>query len=271
MRRLVSAPGAPALAWRPATLAGIGAAPALGGLCWAVVAWEARRARGGPRPYEHAHAGNARFGPVDQPPVRIAWIGDSLAAGLGCDAVDDTPAHLVARMLERAVDVTVLAVPGARASHVLAEQLPRLDDDVDLIVVCVGANDVASSTNRQRYAVELDEILAATAPTPTVVLSLPDLSMPDRMAEPLRTLAGLRARWFESARARVAAVHAHVHSVDIASRPDRTSRRAARSLLCADRFHPNAEGYRVWAERIVDVCDRLLAGSPAIRDLVGAE
>ena len=258
MRPFAIAPGASPSAWRPAAVTGLGAAPALGGLCWAVVAWEARRARSGPRPYEHAHPGDARIGPVGQPPVRIAWLGDSLAAGLGADVVDDTPAHLVARMLERAVEVTVLAVPGARACHVLEEQVPRLDRHLDLVVVCVGANDVASSTNRQQYAAELDDILAATAPTPTVVLSLPDLAMADRMAQPLRSLAGLRARWFEGARGGVAAGHAHVHSVDIASRPPATSRRAARSLLSVDRFHPAGAGYRMWAERIATVCDRVL-------------
>ncbi|MEQ1788628.1 MAG: GDSL-type esterase/lipase family protein, partial [Acidimicrobiales bacterium] len=191
MRPFVTTPGASAPAWRPVARTGLGAAaaPALGGLCWAVVAWEARRARSGPRPYEQAHPGDARIGPADQAPVRIAWLGDSLAAGLGADVVDDTPAHLVARMLERAVDVTVLAVPGARAVHVLEEQVPALDDGVDLVVLCVGANDVASSTRRQQYAAELHEILEAVAPIPTVVLSLPDMAVADRMAQPLRLLA----------------------------------------------------------------------------------
>src|SRR4051794_1218170 len=93
---------------------GIGAAPALGGLCWALCAWEARRARGGERPYEHALPADATLGAADQQPLRITWLGDSLATGLGCDHVDDTPSHLVARMLERAVEVRMLAHPGSR-------------------------------------------------------------------------------------------------------------------------------------------------------------
>lgn len=261
MRPFVTAPGAIAPAWRPVARAGLGlgAAPALGGLAWALVAWEARRARGGAKPYELAHPGDARLGPPDQAAVRIAWLGDSLAAGLGADAIEDTPAHLVARMLERAVEVSMLAVPGARAAHVLDEQLRALPPEVDLLVLCVGANDVASATSRRQYAAELHQILDAVAPTPVVVLSLPDMAMADRMAQPLRSLAGLRARWFESARARVAALHPHVTSVDIASRPAGLSRKAARVMLCADRFHPGGHGYRLWAERISMVCDELLA------------
>jgi lysophospholipase L1-like esterase len=25
-------------------------------------------------------------------------------------------------------------------------------------------------------------------------------------------------------------------------------------MLCADKFHPGPEGYRIWAERIADAC-----------------
>lgn len=238
---------------------GIATAPAVTGLCWALCAWEARRARSGDRPYVDPLPGSALIGArLGGRPVRVAWLGDSLATGLGCDDVRDTPAHLTARLLERPVDVAVLAVPGARAADVVADQLPHLDRTVDLVVLCVGANDVGSSTPRARYTELLDELLARLAPTPVVLLSLPDMSMPDRIAEPLRTLAGARARWFDAARARVAARHAHVVSVDIASRPPGVTRRAGRQLLCADRFHPGPEGYRVWAERIANACHQLL-------------
>jgi len=234
------------------------AAPAISGL-WALCAWEARRARRGERPFTDALPGTARIaGGLTGAPVRIAWIGDSLAAGLGCEDVADTPAHLSARLLERAVDVTVLAVPGSKASDVVANQLDHVDPYTDIVVLCVGANEVASSVPRGTYAEHLDRILTTLAPIPVVLLTLPDMAMADRIAEPLRTIAGARARYFEAARARVAARHDHVVSVDIASRPAGLSRRAGRRMLCADRFHPGAEGYRVWAERIATACSDLL-------------
>ncbi len=241
----------------------LGAVPALGGGCVAMCMWEARRARRGPRPYEHALVADGVVGPPGEP-VRVTWMGDSLAAGLGADHLDDTPAHAVARMLDRPVEVRMLAVPGARAADVLERQLPRLSRDSDLVVLCVGANDVASADPRATYAARLDQILAALAPIPTIVLSLPDMATADRMAEPLRSLAGARCRWFEAGRARVAAAHPHVRSVDVASPPAGLTRRAARAHLSADRFHPGAEGYRVWAERIATIAGELLPGpSPA--------
>jgi lysophospholipase L1-like esterase len=233
------------------------AAPAISGL-WALCAWEARRARRGDRPYTSALDGTARIGGgLNGAPLRITWIGDSLAAGLGCDDVADTPAHLSARLLERPVDVTMLAVPGSKAADVIADQLEHVDPYTDLVVLCVGANDVANSVSRAIYAAQINHILTELAPTPVVMLTLPDISMADRMAEPLRSLAGARGRYFEAARAKVAARHSHVMSVDIASLPAGLSRRAGRHLLSADRFHPGAEGYRVWAERVATVCSEL--------------
>jgi lysophospholipase L1-like esterase len=250
------------LSMRVRALAPVGvvatAAPAVSGL-WALCAWQARRARSGDRPYMEALDGTARLGGgLAGRPLRVTWIGDSLAAGLGCDDVADTPAHLSARLLERAVDVTVLAVPGSKASDVIGKQLDHVDPYTDVVVLCVGANDVASGTARSLYSRQIDEILTALAPLPVIMLTLPDMAMPDRMAEPLRSLAGARARYFEAARAKVAARHRHVVSVDIASRPAGLSRGAGRRMLCGDRFHPGAEGYRLWAERIANALSTVL-------------
>jgi len=235
------------------------AAPMLTTLAWALCAWEARRARSGLKPFTEALSGSGIVGDgLGGRPVRVAWLGDSLAAGLGCDDLSDTPAHLAARLLERPVEVTMLAVPGARVRDVLHDQLPLVQPSTDLVVVCVGANDVACATPRSRYATQLNEVLTTLAPTPVVLLTLPDMAMADRMAQPLRSLAGIAARWFDAARASVAANHAHVVSVDIASRPPGISRKAGRLMLCADRFHPGPEGYRVWAERIAMASHQIL-------------
>jgi lysophospholipase L1-like esterase len=264
------APGASPVARRPAataaaTVAGIGAAPALGGLCWALFAWQIRVAKRAPRPYIDALDADGLVGTVGQPgqrPLRVVWLGDSLAAGLGVDAVEDTPARLVSRMLERSIDLTVLAKPGATSGDVLEQQVPALAAiGADLVVLCVGANDVARLSSRSGYAQRLDEIVGATAPVPTVVLSLPDMAMPDRLAQPLRSLAGMRGRWFDAARARIVARHSHATSVDVSTRPPEISKRAGRAMLCADRFHPGPEAYRVWAERIADACHALLTPS----------
>lgn len=243
---------------------GISAGPAIGGACFALCVWQAGRARRHPgvAPSVVATSGPVGdLGVAGPPPVRIAWLGDSLAAGIGADHVDDTPAILVARMLARPVDVRVLAVPGARSIDVVDQQVPALQGDEDLVVVCVGSNDVASATKRRAYVRQIDSILSATAPTPTIVLGLPDITMADRIGQPLRWIAGLRANWFEAASMRTIRGHAHVTTVDISTLPVGLTRAAGKELLCADRFHPGPQVYRLWAERIAIAGERLLAGS----------
>jgi lysophospholipase L1-like esterase len=260
MRPLVNAPGAALGARRPAaTVVGLSAVPALGSLCGALLVTQARRAHRALRPYTQAIPADGTIGLLGQRPVHVVWLGDSLAAGLGVDAVDDTPARTVARMLERAVELRVLAVPGATSTDVLQQQVPALGEGVDLIVLCVGANDVARLKSRRAFARNLGAIVAATAPIPTIVLSLPAMAMADRIPEPLRSLCGARARWFERARVRALRAYPHAMSVDIASRPAHISRRAGRAMLSADRFHPGADVYRIWAERIADAGHRVLS------------
>jgi lysophospholipase L1-like esterase len=240
--------------------AAVGGAHALGGAIWGLFAFQIHRAKTAPRPYVEALPADGLIGDTGDTPVRVVWVGDSLAAGLGVDVVDDTPAHLVARMLDRPVDLTVLAVPGHTSADVTEHQLPALlERTADVIVLCVGANDVAQMKKRSRYSERLDAILTALAPTPTLVLSTPDMGMPDRLAQPLRGLAARRGRWFERARAKVVARHAHAHSVDVATRPAELSRKAGRAMLCADKFHPGPEAYRIWAERIAERCQVVLA------------
>ena len=245
--------------------AAVGGANALGGAIWGLFAFQIHRAKTAPRPYVEALPADGLIGELGDagepghPPVRVVWVGDSLAAGLGVDVVDDTPAHLVARMLDRPVDLTVLAVPGHTSADVIEHQLPSLlVRDADLVILCVGANDVAQMKKRSRYRAQLDGILGAVAPTPTVMLSLPDMGMPDRLAQPLRFLAARRGRWFERARAKVVAGHPHAVSVDVATRPPEMSRKVGRAMLCADKFHPGPEAYRIWAERIAEGCRTVL-------------
>jgi lysophospholipase L1-like esterase len=269
-RSTATAPGVSTSARRPATtaaaVAGLGAVPTLGGLFWALFAWQVRSAKRAPRPYVEALDADGLVGSTGQPghrPLKVVWLGDSLAAGLGVDEVDDTPARLVSRMLDRSIDITVLARPGATSDDVIAEQLPELGGlGADLVVLCVGANDVARLSSRSAYATRLDEIVRATEPVPTVVLSLPDMSMPERILQPLRAFVGWRGRWFEAARSRVVARHGHCTSVDVATRPPDISRREGRAMMCSDKFHPGPEGYRIWAERIAAACHQLLEPLP---------
>ena len=83
-------------------------------------------------------------------PDALTWavLGDSAAVGVGAARVEESyVAQVAAGVAERTgrpVRVLNLAVSGATAAHVLADQLPLLPaDGVDAVTCVVGGNDVA--------------------------------------------------------------------------------------------------------------------------------
>ncbi|CAN5807351.1 SGNH/GDSL hydrolase family protein [soil metagenome] len=219
------------------------------GLIWAQVGLAKRRNRPDTTP-------PVTDGTVDGPePIRVCWLGDSLAAGLGAGDADATMARLAPRLAGRGADVRNLAVPGATVARVLATQLPALAAlrasgwEPQLVMVAAGANDVAALTTRGRYRAGFTTLLDALTPLPVVALSIPDLGMADRLASPLRQIAGARGRMLDATLHRLAAARA-VPVVDIATRPPGMCRSAGRTLLSADRFHPGPAAYELWAHRV---------------------
>ena len=165
------------------------AAPAISGL-WALCAWEARRARGGDRPYTDALDGTARIGAGLDRRARCGSPG-SATAWPPASAATTWPTPLptsAARLLERPVDVTMLAVPGSKASDVIENQLDHVDPYTD------ARRAVRRRQRRGHLGVPRRRTPSRSTtssprwhPLPVVMLTLPDISMADRMAEPLRT------------------------------------------------------------------------------------
>lgn len=99
------------------------------------------------RSRSHGHSGPAGVycGMSNPRPLRLVVVGDSIAYGTGARRVEETVGPRLAQALALegyAVDVQVVAVPGA-TSRALASQVRRavwLDPDLALIVV--GANDL---------------------------------------------------------------------------------------------------------------------------------
>lgn len=226
-----------------------GTTVAIAAVCWA----EARVARRRPRPCGIPPGSDGRHGQGEDPPLRVLWLGDSLAVGVGVDEAHEVPAAQLAHHLGRPCDVQVRAVPGATAADVLEHQLTSSDlDDADVVVVQVGANDVAGMTNRRGFRATYREILATVAGldgVTVVCVGIPDFSAAERLPEPLRSVAGMRGRMLDAV-IRDEARAAGCAFVDISSRPADLDRSATRALLSADRYHPGPAGYAIWAARI---------------------
>jgi lysophospholipase L1-like esterase len=194
----------------------------------------------------------------DGPAIGITWLGDSTASGVGASSPDAALPRQVAAALGRPVDLTVLAVSGATVSDVHDQQVGDVPKDADLVVIDVGCNDVTHLTKvgdfRRRYEAVLDRLPDDVA---TVVLGLPDLGAPLRLAQPLRLIAGERAGTLDREVTDLAQRRG-LRYVDIAGRTGPAFRRDPGRFFSADLYHPSDEGYGLWADAVVPAIRRAL-------------
>jgi acyl-CoA hydrolase len=166
---------------------------------------------------------------------RVVAFGDSVTYGTGAAPGEDWPTRLAALT---GWQISNAGVPGdtaeaaqARVAAMLGEPLPAL------VIVELGGNDFLKRRAPNAVKEDLRAIIGRLrqAGVQVVLIAVPELSL-------LGVLAGKPA---DSPIYRELAKEAGVPLVsdvfsDVLGRPE----------LCADRIHPNAEGYRVMAEGI---------------------
>lgn len=183
----------------------------------------------------------------------VVWLGDSTASGVGVTRAADALPPQAAADSGVAQHVVSLAVSGARVSDVLHLQVPRIPADAAVVVIDIGANDVAHGglvgTFRQTY----ERVLARLPKQAKVVLlGVPDMGSPPRLDQPLRAIVGWRGRAFDRVVRALARSH-HLSYVDIAGATGPSFRHQPDRYFFADRYHPNAAGYGLWAAAVAPV------------------
>ncbi len=195
--------------------------------------------------------------------LRVAFLGDSMAAGYGVDSADQTlPAQVATRLAastRRAVSVRTVAEVGAR-SRDLRTQLNTLDGPAcDIAVIVVGANDVTHHSSRaeavRHLTLAVHRLRASGAAV--VVATCPDVGAVPTLAEPLRSVARRRARQLAEAQT-VATVRSGGLVVPLAQLGPIFVREP--ELFGPDRYHPSAAGYRLAA----DLVARCVLSNPSV-------
>jgi lysophospholipase L1-like esterase len=234
---------------------GVGAAGVLGtaglaGLMWGEAKLAERRipVAVDPPPVSHDTTWAAPGVSASRPPIRIALLGDSTAAGYGVQRDRDTPAAQLAIGISdaarRPVHVTNVAVVGAESPD-LPAQLERLGAaGVELAVIMIGANDVTELTKPSVAVPYLEDLVSAlrSRGTEVIVATCPDLGTIRPISQPLRAYARRLSRRMAREQT-VAVVRAGGRTVSLGDLlgPLFASRL---ELFSADRFHPSEEGYR---------------------------
>jgi lysophospholipase L1-like esterase len=188
------------------------------------------------------------IGPEDGEPLTLVVLGDSSVAGVGADAAEDTLTYGVAKALsdQYRVSLHALGVSGSRLGNVVGEQLPQVEGlDPDIVLVCVGTNDVTHGTTireAKRQLRLLVEGLARVAPNARVIVSgLPPAETSVAFHRPLRDLLGLRALLFTRLY-RIELTPQGISVFDIA-KLTKSAFHGKREMFSADLFHPSSAGY----------------------------
>jgi lysophospholipase L1-like esterase len=193
-----------------------------------------------------------------RPPIRVAILGDSTAAGYGATRDRDTPAARLAigisEAARRPVHVTNVAVVGAESPD-LSVQLTALGRcRPELAVIMVGANDVIERTPPEVAAAFLEDTVREldALGAEVVVCTCPDLGTIRPLPQPLRAYARRLSRQMAKAQT-VAVVRAGGRTVSLGDLigPVFTTRL---EMFSADRFHPSAEGYAEAARAVLPSC-----------------
>ena len=193
-----------------------------------------------------------RTAPVAGPPgrpVRIVALGDSLAFGTGASAPRNAfifSAYLRVRAQHPGSRIDNFAIGGSTAADVLRLQAPRLAHArADIVVICVGGNDVvhrvAAADFARSYARLVARVRALQPHAAIVCCGVPDVGL-----SPLFTGtdhdAVTRLSRVNDAAIRVTARRAGAEFVDLYATTLREHADVNR-FLSEDRFHPSDAGY----------------------------
>ena len=186
-------------------------------------------------------------------PVNYVALGDSTGAGVGAKE-----GGYVARLFKRIVarrpasELTNLCVSGATTSDVLRNQLSKaLRDDVNLVTLGIGINDVGHGFSVEQFSKNYEEILIRlkqSTKATIIVTNIPDISSAPRIPEIIRAEYQRSIVEFNQRLEEIAARH------DVIVFDVHTTTREQLPLhpefFSADGFHPSDAGYEFWAEQM---------------------
>ncbi len=191
-------------------------------------------------------------GPAAAEGVRLAVLGDSLAAGFGLAAEDAFPARLERALRSQGLDITVLnaGVSGDTSAGGRARLDWTLGDKPALVIVELGANDTLRGLDPEATFANLDAIVAELRGRGIGVLIAGMLAPANLGLEYVEAFNAIYPRL-----AQKHGVLLYPFFLDgVALDP---------ALNQGDLIHPNPAGVAVIVERIVPFVRRLIEGAAA--------
>jgi lysophospholipase L1-like esterase len=192
---------------------------------------------------------------------RILIVGDSSGAGVGVRHQDHAFASQAAAALSvklgRPVRWQLVAETGRSTQSIRALLAEAKLEPADVVVLCLGANDVLEQTSPKRFLKSYGELVrdlpAQVGASLAIVNGLPPMHMLSAAPQPLRWYLGLRARRLDAELRRIAAAREGCEFVSL-------QWAANVADLASDGFHPGPGQYRAWAAVVANrIAQRIAA------------
>ncbi|MEU6175732.1 SGNH/GDSL hydrolase family protein [Streptantibioticus parmotrematis] len=196
---------------------------------------------------------------ADEPPVRLAFLGDSTAAGQGVRRARETPGALLAAGLaavaERPVDLVNVALSGAQSDDLERQVSLLLDGSApapDVCVIMIGANDV---THRMPLTLSVRYLASAVgrlhdAGARVIVGTCPDLGTIEPVYQPLRWVARRLSRQLAAAQT-IGVIELGGRTVSLGQLLGPEFEASPREMFGPDNYHPSAAGYATAAMAVL--------------------
>ena len=183
------------------------------------------------------------------PPLRLHIIGDSSAAGVGAETQQEALSGQLAAQLAGHFSVhwSLDALTGATTRSTLQRLQGGTPEKTDIVVVALGVNDITRLIPVSRWmALQMaltHRIRTLYQPQQIYLSGIPPMGDFPMLPNPLRWTLGRQAAAFDRAMRQRAEdlVDLHYLPFEMALTPD---------LMATDGFHPNTDGYALWAERV---------------------
>ena len=189
----------------------------------------------------------------DTPQIRILGLGDSIIAGVGAEAPNETlTAQYAKAWYERyrvAVSWRAYGRIGASTPkvNVLIEKI-SVEEPADIILISTGVNDILGLCRTRSWQQSLQELIDSThqkyPSAQLIFLGIPPLHLFPALPSPLRNVFGLRAQRFDELAAQWITRQDGCHYGRILRPPPPEA-------FCADGFHPSADSYRELAQMLL--------------------
>lgn len=184
-------------------------------------------------------------------PLRLLFVGDSSAAGVGVDwqheALAQQTAGLVAQATRRSVRWELIARSGVNTREAMALIQAHQPGPADIVICALGVNDVTSQRGARRFIADYTALLALikrrTGAYAVVISGLPPLHVLPAAPQPLRWYLGQCARRLDRALQTLCAANKNdTRFVSLAW--------AEAHEMARDQFHPGKTQYRHWARLV---------------------